>query len=289
MRFKCLVGIAFCAFLVGCDQAALMKRWTPPEAESIARNYVDLLRQGKFDQIERDLDSSVTDSDVRDTFAKMAAIFPTENPESVKVVGAHIFHGQEYSTTDITLEYQFPSKWLLVSVVTRRQGDLSTVVGFHVNPTPDSLENLNKFTLVGKSAVQYLILTLTVCSLLFSFYVLVLCIRTKNGKTKWLWMLFILVGVGKLAVNWTTGQWTFTLLAIQIPCATANHPFYGPWTVAAFLPLGAILFLNHRWKLKVTGSRSRRRYTVGSEKRPVPVIRTNRKLTGDPSLYMRRI
>jgi hypothetical protein len=251
--FKYLAAIAFCVFLVGCNQAALMKKWTPPETESIARSYVELLRQGQFDRIERDLDASIKDSNVRDTFAKMAAIFPDGNPESVKVVGAHIFRGPEYSTTDITLEYQFPNKWLLVSVATRRKGEVSSVIGFHVNPMPDSLENLNKFTLVGKSAAQYLILTAAVCSLLFSFYVLVLCVRTKNVKTKWLWMLFILVGVGRLAVNWTTGEFTFALFAIQIPCVAAGQALYGPWTVAIYLPLGAILFLNHRWNKKVKG------------------------------------
>jgi len=251
MRLKCLVAIVSCAFLVGCDQATLMKKWTPPEAESIARGYVDLLREGKFDQLERDLDPSIADSNVRDTFTKMAELFPAENPESVKVVGAHIFHAPEYSTTDITLEYQFPSKWLLASVVTRRKGDASTVIGFHVNPISDSLENLNKFTLVRKSAAQYLILTLAVGCLLFSLYVLVLCIRTKNFKTKWLWILFILVGVGKVAVNWGTGQWTFQVIAIQIPCFSMVHPLYGPWTVAAHLPLGAIAFLHRRWKIKI--------------------------------------
>jgi hypothetical protein len=253
MRTKCLVGIAACLFLVGCDEATLMKKWTPPEAESVARGYVDLLRQGKFDQIEHDLDSSVTDSNVRDTFAKMAAIFPAENPVSVKVVGAHTFRGQDYSTTDITLEYQFPSKWLLASVMTRRKDDVSTVVGFHVNPLSDSLENLNRFTLVGKSAAQYLILTLAIGSLLFSLYVLVLCIRTTNVKMKWLRMLFILVGVGKLVVNWGTGQWTYQLFAFQIPCFMMTRPLYGSWTIGAYLPLGAILFLSHRWKMKASG------------------------------------
>ena len=251
--FKCLVAIAICAFLGGCDQATIMKKWTPPEAESLAKSYVDLLRQGKYDQIEHDLDPSVPESDIRDTFAKMGTLFPTENPESVKVVGAHIFHGQGYSTTSITLEYQFPSKWLLVDVTTKKEGDATTVTGFHVSSTPDSLENLNRFTFVGKSATQYLILTLAVCSLLFSFYVLLVCIRTRDGKRKWLWMLFILVGVGKLGVNWTSGQWAFTLLAIQIPCATATAPLYGAWTVVVYLPLGAMLYLNHRWKMKVEG------------------------------------
>jgi hypothetical protein len=254
MRFNCLVGIAFCAFLVGCDQATLMKKWTPPEAESNARSYVDLLRQGKFDQIARDLDSSVADSNAGDTFAKMAAIFPSESPVSVKVVGAHIFHGQEYSTTDISLEYQFPSKWLLVNIVTQRTGNVSTIAGFNVEPLRDSLENLNRFTFVGKSAPQYLMLMLAVCSLLFSFYVLILCIRTKGGKRKWLWMLFILLGLGKLAVNWTTGQWAVTVFSLQIPCGMATALLYGPWTVAASLPLGAIVYLNRLWKTKISES-----------------------------------
>jgi hypothetical protein len=228
-----------------------MKRWTPPGAEATARNYVELLRQGKFERIEQDLDAGITDANTRDTFAKMAALFPAGDPESVKVVGAHTFHGQGYSTADITLEYQFPSKWLIVSVATQSKASVSTVTGFHVNPMTDSLENLYKFSLFGKSPGQYLVLICGVCALLFSLYVLAVCIRTKIGKAKWLWMLFILVGMVKLAINWTTGEFTFMLLAINLPCVTATHPLYGPWTVAFYLPVGAVLFMNHRRKLNV--------------------------------------
>jgi len=31
------------------------------------------------------------------------------------------------------------------------------------------------------------------------------------------------------------------------------HPLYGPWTVAAYFPLGAIVFLHRRWKMKIDG------------------------------------
>lgn len=253
MRFNCLVGIALCLLLVGCDEAALMKKWTPPEAESIARKYVDLLREGKLDLIERDLDPSIMDSDVGGTFAKMAAMFPAEAPESIRVVGAHVLHRPESTATNITLEYQFPKKWLLVDLTTQRTRNVSTIVGFHVQPLRDSLQNLNRFTLVGKSTDQYLFLIIAIGSLLFSLYVFVLCIVTKNEKRKWLWMLFILLGVSKLAVNWTTGQWNVTLLAIQIPCAMATAPLYGPWTVAASAPLGAILYLIRREKIRTAG------------------------------------
>jgi hypothetical protein len=253
MRFKYLVGISCCMFLFGCDEAALMKRWIPPESESTARHYIELLRDGQYDQIEGDLDPSIVDSNTRDTLTQMFAAFPVEIPESVKVVGVHTSRNPEYSTTDITLEYEFDRKWLLVNVTTRRKGDVSTIVGFHVDPIPDSVENLNRFTLIGRGAAQYLILACAVGSIVFSVYVFVLCTRTRIERWKWLWQLAILVGVGKLAVNWTSGQWGFFLLSVQIPSSMATAPFYGPWTIATSLPLGAILFLNHRWKMKVEG------------------------------------
>ena len=253
MRFIYVVGIALCAVLVGCDEATLMKKWTPQGAESVARGYVEQLRQGQFDHIEHDAEPSIVDAHFRDTLGKMAAIFPTETPKSIKVVGARVFQGPDYSTTDITLEYQFPSQWLLAEITTQQKGGASNIVGFHVNPIPDSLENLNKFTLSGKSATQYLTLICSIASLLFALYVFVQCIRSKDMKPKWLWAIIVLVGVGKFAINWGTGEWYYQLLAIQIPCILMTRPLYGPWTVAAYVPLGAIVFLHRRWKKKVTG------------------------------------
>jgi hypothetical protein len=243
VRYFNPLGVAFCLVFAGCSQAALMKRFTPPEDEAIARKYVDLLRQEKFEQIDVDLDPSLIDSNLRDTLAKMAGMFPPDSPKSAKVVGAHAFRGPEFSRINITLEYEFPSSWLLVDITTQRKGDVFTIVGFHVNPISDSLENLNKFTLIGKGITQYGVLGMAIFATLCSLYVFVLCLRTKNVKKKWLWAIFILVGVGKLAVNWTTGHWGFQFVTLQIPCGSAAAPLYGPWTVAVSLPLGAILFL----------------------------------------------
>jgi hypothetical protein len=253
MRFGCLSSVALCALLIGCDQATLMKKFTPQADEAIARRYAELLQQGKFDQIEHDFDPSLVDSGLPDTLSKMAAFFPTDTPDSVKVVGAHTSHAQESSRSDITLEYQFPAKWLLVNVMTQKKVEVPTLVGLSVTPIPDSLENLNKFTLVGKSALQYLTLICAVGSLVFTFYVFALCIRSKDMKPKWLWSIIVLVGVGYFSVNWVTGEWTYQLLSIRIPCFSMGHPFYGPWTVAAYFPLGAIAFLHRRWKMKITG------------------------------------
>lgn len=246
IRYLNLTIAACCLAFVGCNQAALMKRFASSEDEANAKKYIELLQQRKFEQVERDLDSSLVDSNIQDTLERMAAMIPAEGPKSIKVVGAHAFSGPDISRTNITLEYEFSDRWLLADVTTQKKEGSFTVVGFHITPIADSLENLNKFTLIGKGKVQYFGLILAILAILFSLYALVLCVITKNVKSKWLWVIFILVGVGKLTVNWTTGEWGFQTLAFQIPCGTASAQLYGPWMVAVSLPLGAIVFLLRR-------------------------------------------
>ena len=242
-----LVGL-FPGGFSGCDQATLMKKMTLEEAEAMTRRYTDDLRQNRFDRIEQDMDPGLKDSNMRGTLESMAAMFPAQEPVSTKLVGFRSFFGR-VKRTEVTLEYEFPQKWLLAEVITQKSAGVTTIVGFHVMPITDSLENLNRFTLVGKGATQYAILSLAVVTSLFSLSVFILCTKTRIGKKKWLWLIFILLGIGKLVVNWTTGQVFFSELAIQLPAGGANAQFYGPWQVYASIPLGAIIFLIRRKNL----------------------------------------
>jgi hypothetical protein len=250
MRPVFLVSIALCLSVGGCDRAEFIRKITPAEDESFARGRVDLLRQHRLEQIERELDPSISDSKAKDALAAMAAMFPADEPKSVKVVDVRFLRSRDYSTHSLTLEYEYPRTWLLVNISIKKMNGLSTIAAFNVTPIADSLENLNKFSLVGKSTLQYMILGLALAGPVFSVYVLVLCLRTKNQHLKWLWAIFILFGVGRLAINWTTGELTFTPIAVHIPCASAAAvPAYGPWVVAISLPLGAILFLMNRSRI----------------------------------------
>jgi hypothetical protein len=91
---------------------------------------------------------------------------------------------------------------------------------------------------------------------LITLWALVSCVRTKLKGRKWPWVLFILLGIGKFAVNWTTGAWEFAPISVQLFGASATAPFYGPWTVAVSLPLGAIAFLAFRNKLRLADAGS---------------------------------
>jgi hypothetical protein len=77
-------------------------------------------------------------------------VFPDQTPQSVKVVGAHSTHRTRNRRADITLEYQFPSKWTFVSVRTLNVDGTTTMLEFHVEAMENPLEQRDRFTLTGK-------------------------------------------------------------------------------------------------------------------------------------------
>ena len=234
--------------LSGCDQDSLIKKFTPPEEEAIATNYIAMLRQNQFEPIQKDLDPSLKGVLTQDTLVKMAAAIPAQDPISVKVIGAHQVRNSNLYRINLSFEYEFPSKWLLINVATQKKDGVSTIIGFNIYPLSDSLENLNKFTLAGKNLLQYVTLSLAILVPVFTLYALALCIRTKMEKRKWLWVIFIIIGIGKFTVNWTTGQWNLAPLSFQLFGAGSFAPPYGAWLISISLPLGAILFLLRRKK-----------------------------------------
>jgi len=234
--------------LSGCDQDSLMKKFTPPEDEAIATNYIAMLRQNQFEPIQKNLDPSLKSVLTQDVLVKMAAAIPAQDPISVKVIGAQQDHYPNLYRINLSFEYQFPSKWLLINVATQKKDGVSTIIGFNIYPLSDSLENLNKFRLAGKNLLQYVTLAFAVLIPVFILYALVLCIRTKMEKRKWLWIISILIGIGKFTVNWTTGQWGIAPLSFQLFGASLFAPPYGAWLISVSLPLGAILFLLRRKK-----------------------------------------
>ena len=92
--------------------------------------------------------------------------------------------------------------------------------------------------------MQYAILCAAIGAALISLYALVLCIRTKLPGRKWPWVVFILLGIGKVWVNWKTGEQGVTPLSVQLFSASSFSAMY--WIVSASVPLGALAFLIYR-------------------------------------------
>jgi hypothetical protein len=232
--------------LAGCSRDALLQKFASAEDQSAAKKYVDYLRAGQYAELEAVMDPGIKEPSLRATLEQMTRLIPDEEPSSVTLVGAETTVTPSGTIKNLTFEYQFADRWLLLNLATRRKDDAFTIVGLHVYPRAQSLDEENRMTLTGKSPGQYLIFALAILLPSFSLYALILCIRTKMERRKWLWILFILFGVSKVAVNWATGEWQVTPLAIQLFSASAVREGYGPWLVGVSLPLGAILFLFRR-------------------------------------------
>ena len=232
--------------LCSCSKEDLLSKFSSPEDQATAKAYLNHLRAREFDVIERDIDPSLKNASLHSVLEQIADQIPTGEPTSVKLVGAHLFKTPEATTVDTALEYSFGDKWFLANVGVQKKGDVKTIVGLHFVPEPRSLEEQNRFVLSGKPLAQYLILVGAVLVVSTTLFSLIVCIRTKELRRKWLWILFIIFGFGSISVNWTTGQFGFVPLSFQFFSAGAMAQLYGPWIISVSAPVGAIVFLVNR-------------------------------------------
>lgn len=246
--------------LTGCDDASLYDK-VLNELASKYKNEVDfskhcliMLQGHDFSLIESNTDPHLKDEKLRPNLEKLSALFPVGQPIAVKLIGLNrndYSNGKETGAmTAVSFEYEFPDKWLEADMTLQNQAGNTTIAGIHILPLPDSLENINKFTLRGKGITHYIVLIVALIVPTFIVLVLIACIRTPLQKRKWLWILFILFGFLTIQLNWTTGSVNINPLCFQLLGAgfVSSCP-YSPWIMSVSIPLGAIVFLVRRRKL----------------------------------------
>jgi hypothetical protein len=252
---KVLVVVLLAFLVVGCSQEDMLRKIAPQSEQDKARAYIEQLRHHDFASVEQAMDPSIAGDLKGGLLEKMADAIPAGEPTSVKLVGADQFSSNQVGTTlNLTYEFQFGDKFLLINVAKKTKDGVETIIGFRVQGLTNSLEAQNRFTLAGKSALQYGVLAAAVGAAIFTIVALAICIRTKIARRKWLWILFILFGFGKIMVNWTSGGWDFRVLNIQLFSASANANFFGPWIITVALPIGAAIFLIRRKDLAVAAA-----------------------------------
>ncbi|MGH9806787.1 MAG: hypothetical protein ACRD9W_05925 [Terriglobia bacterium] len=107
----------------------------------------------------------------------------------------------------------------------------------------DSLQHMNRFTLDGKSLINFIVLGLAVLVPSFIVFSVIACIRTPIPRRKWLWIVFILLGLGQFGLNWTTGETEIRAFAFQVLGASVTWVGpYAPMMLAVSIPVGAIVF-----------------------------------------------
>ncbi len=240
-----LAVLALALAFAGCTPS----RFATPQEEAAAQGWLAELRARHFDAITRAVDPSVATDDLPQALVRIADAIPAGTPSSVQLVGDFHVSSPAGKMANLTYEYDYGGHWLLANVAIQSAQGVDRIVGLNVTPIPRSLEEQNRFGLDGKPAACYLVLALALLMPAFTIFALVVCARPRLRGRKWPWIVAILLGVGALTVNWTTGQVSFRPLTVLLFSAGAARMPFGPWMVSAALPLGALVFFVRRLTL----------------------------------------
>lgn len=251
--YKILVLAFLSILMTGCSYDEFREKLIPKEESELAREYLSKLQAQDYEYVRSRLSPELVPQVNDELLQNVAAFFRPGDPLSVEIIGSevNILDGQWQG--NFTFEYEFESGWNLANVVLQKTDDGYEVIGFHVYQTEGSQSEFNSFGLSAKSPIQYLVLLLAIVVPIFILITLVVCIRTPIARKKWLWIIFILLGVGTIQVDWTSGAYAFQLLSVQLLGASAfSAGPAAPWIISASVPLGAFIFWFKRRKLRAT-------------------------------------
>ena len=239
--------------LAGCGSKettqAFLKRITPPQDDRLARKIIGDLRTGNLKPVLEKLDRRIFGAQPEDLLGRLREYIDPNEPKAVELIAANVHTMGDRKLVGLSYQIEYPSSWGLVEVTLRTAGTSQRVVGLRAYRLAAPLEEINAFTFQGKGIVHYLMVVAAGAVLAFMILALILCVASKI-RLKWLWILFLLVGFGKLGFNWTSGEFLFSpgLSAhVQLLGASLTRGGWcGPWILSVSVPVGGIIFLFRR-------------------------------------------
>lgn len=249
MKPHILLVYLFCLMplLFGCDQQKMLEKFIPQEESAIAQQIISQLTEKDYDSINKQLDPELKDKFNQKLLDQISALLPTDKPKNIVIIGSNTSKFNNQSTYNLTYEYEYIDKWLLANVVLKKKDNNISIIGLHFTPLKQSLKETNKFTFKDKSLIHYLVFALAVTIPIFIIYSFMICIKTPIQKRKWLWLLFIAVGIVQFSFNWTDGS--YMIQPISFLLFGSGFFYAAPYAPVIFkiaFPLGAIMFLFKR-------------------------------------------
>ena len=229
--------------LTSCSNDDMTDKLVPKEEANFAEEYLKKLKAKDFDYVKSKMSTEILAQANDDLLLEMSNYFRKGELLSTEIIDSEVKLQNGKWQGNFSFEYHFSDGWNIANATLRKVDGNYEVIGLNVYQTILSQKELRTFTLKNKSILQYLILLLSIIIPVFIIITAYYCARTPIPKRKWLWLLFVLLGISTVQVNWATGDIGFQLLSAHILGISfmSSNP-YAPYVISASFPLGAIIF-----------------------------------------------
>ncbi len=241
-------------FLCGLGQAAGCGLAKPdPDADAFARKTIEMVQRGDSAGLSHIIDQSLISTIQWTNWLALRDSLQTWKPDTLELIGLQSLTMDGRYSISLTYQLHGPTRWGTATIPLERRARGFVVMGLNLESLPGSLQELNALTFRGRTWRHYLILTLGLVSVLLSVGTAILIARTPMPR-RWLWTFTALVGLGKIGINWTSGELFVYLPTLQLLGASCLRPgTVGPWIVSFSLPVGALWALWHRRSIRQRG------------------------------------
>ncbi len=236
-------------FLPGCGFKGIFSKKDHSRADAFARNFIQILRKGDIAEIKAasvlDLASKGADKKLEKAEADLG-----QGPiVSVETVSAESYHDYFSPVRQTLLGYQikFKKGWAKAIVLVDDTKGNMKVSTLYTETLEKPMQEIYAFSFTGAPLSNYLMLLFTIAVPAFIVYTIFLSLRTPLAYKRILWISFMLVGIGTLRYDWSSGQVGFSLLApVFMGSGVYKATIYGPWMLTTSCPVGAIIFFFYR-------------------------------------------
>jgi hypothetical protein len=230
---------------LGCTPGQMMEREAATPEAQFGRELLEKLFAGLFEPVLERFVPEAKPADLDKQLHAFVVGLPHKPPVRVRLIGFHaLYQAGAAKQVQLTFEWEYSEASVLASIGLQGQVPDLQVYNLTVQRLTGTLEHLNALTLAGKPGRYWAFVIAAVVVVAFILFTAVLWWRTPGLRRRWLWLALVLLGTGKLSLNWTTGQITTQPISVQLlGVGLSRAGAYGPWDLSVAVPGGAIVFL----------------------------------------------
>ena len=231
------------SMLTSCSKDDMTDELVPKAEARFAEEYLNNLRVKDFAYVKSQMSKEVLAQANDEILLELSNYFRKGELLSTEIIDHQVKVQNGKWQGNFSFEYQFSDGWNIANVALIKVNEKYEVAGLNVYQTILSQKELRTFTFKNKSILQYLVLLLSIIIPVFIIITAYYCARTPMPKRKWLWLLFVLLGISTVQINWATGDIGYQLLSAHLlGISFASSSPYAPYVISASFPLGAIIF-----------------------------------------------